>query len=664
MEKQKTSKREWVKTFAIIFLVILLILTFFSNTIMNRSLPEVATQQVESGTINAKIRGTGTVSANETYDVTISQTRKIRSVQVRVGDKVNAGDVLFTLESMESEELKAAQQALSDMELSYQKSLIEASNSSSTENHEIQKLRDAYNEALATYRLYSTADPDELKRALEREKVMLTDLQRESEDAQSAYSEASTDREYTQAQQDVTTYEGKISSLETEIEGYQSQLEELRTQGAASTKEIDRRIKDTEDELKNAESVLERDKLIHQENYNILRDYAGADENVMAACAVDLTYLANIIAEKDKEAADVSEDRLNALKNAYDVLTKDHTAIAELKQQLDQLRIDRQDLISAGDTTAAQQKLQGKIYDAQQEQGAARAALSQAEYVVNAWESKLERLNIAAKDAKRAVEDQQALVDKYTQASTAAESLKSAEEALEDKMFTVNLGDSGSLDLKAAKEAIEDKKKEIEELTKDADGQDVTAKVSGTVSAISVTAGNTAGADTALATITVADRGYTVNIAVTNEQARQVKIGDTASISNYWYGDLTATLENIANDPQNLGKGKLLIFRLSGDDVEAGSNMTLSIGQRSANYDALVPNSALRSDANGDFVLVVTSKSSPLGNRYVATRVDVQKLATDDTTTAVSGVVSGDFVITTSTKPIEAGEQIRLVDNG
>ncbi len=355
---------------------------------------------------------------------------------------------------------------------------------------------------------------------------------------------------------------------------------------------------------------------------------------------------------------------MNALKNAYDVLTKDHTAIAELKQQLDQLRIDRQDLISAGDTTAAQQKLQGKIYDAQQEQGAARAALSQAEYVVNAWESKLERLNIAAKDAKRAVEDQQALVDKYTQASTAAESLKSAEEALEDKMFTVNLGDSGSLDLKAAKEAIEDKKKEIEELTKDADGQDVTAKVSGTVSAISVTAGNTAGADTALATITVADRGYTVNIAVTNEQARQVKIGDTASISNYWYGDLTATLENIANDPQNLGKGKLLIFRLSGDDVEAGSNMTLSIGQRSANYDALVPNSALRSDANGDFVLVVTSKSSPLGNRYVATRVDVQKLATDDTTTAVSGVVSGDFVITTSTKPIEAGEQIRLVDNG
>ena len=219
------------------------------------------------------------------------------------------------------------------------------------------------------------------------------------------------------------------------------------------------------------------------------------------------------------------------------------------------------------------------------------------------------------------------------------------------------------MDLQAAKKAIEEQEKLVEELTSNADGQEVTANVSGVISAINVTAGNTADAETALATITVADRGYTVNISVTNDQAKQVKIGDAANISNYYYGDLTATLENIINDPQAMGKGKILVFRLSGD-VEAGSNITLSIGQRSANYDAIVPNSALRSDANGDFVLVVTSKSSPLGNRYVATRADVQKLASDDTTTAVSGLAAGDFVITTSTKPIEAGEQVRLVDNG
>jgi hypothetical protein len=90
----------------------------------------------------------------------------------------------------------------------------------------------------------------------------------------------------------------------------------------------------------------------------------------------------------------------------------------------------------------------------------------------------------------------------------------------------------------------------------------------------------------------------------------------------------------------------------------------LSIGQRSANYDSLVPNSAIRRDANGTFVLVVTAKSSPLGNRYMATRADVRVLASDDTTSAVSGLAYGDFVITTSSKPLEAGDMVRLPDNG
>ena len=66
---------------------------------------------------------------------------------------------------------------------------------------------------------------------------------------------------------------------------------------------------------------------------------------------------------------------------------------------------------------------------------------------------------------------------------------------------------------------------------------------------------------------------------------------------------------------------------------------------------------------NGKFVLIVEQKSSPLGNRYQATRVDVEVLATDDTQSAVRGALEGwENVITTSTKPIEAGQLIRLPD--
>ena len=77
MAEQKVKKRGWVKNAAIIFLAAMLVLTFFSNTIMNHSLPEVAAQYVQSGTINAKIRGTGTVAANESYEVQSEQAREV-----------------------------------------------------------------------------------------------------------------------------------------------------------------------------------------------------------------------------------------------------------------------------------------------------------------------------------------------------------------------------------------------------------------------------------------------------------------------------------------------------------------------------------------------------------------------------------------------------------
>ena len=58
-EKEKFSsakKREIVKTLIIIFLAAMLVLTFFSNTIMNKSLPEITTVSASSGKLTERIR--------------------------------------------------------------------------------------------------------------------------------------------------------------------------------------------------------------------------------------------------------------------------------------------------------------------------------------------------------------------------------------------------------------------------------------------------------------------------------------------------------------------------------------------------------------------------------------------------------------------------------
>ena len=103
--EQKPKKREWVKNAAIIFLAVMLVLTFFSNTIMNRTLPEVVTRYVEPGSIDAKVRIKGTVAAQESYEVIIDQTHTVASVAVKVGQPVSTGDLLFTLEAGDSDEL-------------------------------------------------------------------------------------------------------------------------------------------------------------------------------------------------------------------------------------------------------------------------------------------------------------------------------------------------------------------------------------------------------------------------------------------------------------------------------------------------------------------------------------------------------------------------------
>ena len=159
-------KRGWVKNAAIVFLSIMLVLTFFSNTILNRSLPEVAASYVESGSINAKIRGSGTVTAGESYEVVLDQTRQVDAVFVHVGDTVMTGDVLFSLADTESEELKQAQKTLDNLRLAYEKALLNLDSADyAQENRNIQKAREALAEAQQEL-LDSTVTAEEINAAL------------------------------------------------------------------------------------------------------------------------------------------------------------------------------------------------------------------------------------------------------------------------------------------------------------------------------------------------------------------------------------------------------------------------------------------------------------------------------------------------------------------
>ena len=563
MAEEKVKKREWVKNAAIIFLSIMLVLTFFSNTFLLRSLPEVSTQSVSSGTINTKIRGSGTVAANQTYDVTIDQSRKVDSILVKVGQQVNAGDVLFTLQEGDSKDLEEAKEALADAELAYQIKLLEAMKDSGSSGASA-AAKEAYNA---------------WKEAKDNASEIYVGLKAVN-NAKSALSAA--EKTADEAKQHLVILAGGEDKLADIVN-----LKELLAQAEEN-------LKNAEQEVAKAASDPD---YINPESPN-----HGAAE---ARCL-------DAVATRDAWNAAASDYRIKL--ESYNVPETEYNVLYDKYVSAQQAVAAAQSNYSA--VTAKYGEITEESYNAANEQ------VKQAE---KAYDSAMETL--------RAEQNNKEIQDKIDALNNSAE-----------------------------QKNLEKLREKVNELSGAGGSNEVTAKVAGTVSEINVRAGGDANAQETLAVIELTDRGYTVSISATAEQAKKVTVGDTAEVTTYWWGsEIKAVLDSIKNDPQSGGRNKILVFTVSGD-VEPGTNLNLSIGQKSQNYDSIVPKSAVRSDTNGKFVLVLTQKSSPIGNRYVATRVDVNVLAEDDVSAAVTGLSYGDYVITTSSKPIEAGTLVRMAE--
>lgn len=670
MENQVKS-REWVKTAAIIFLALLLVLTFFSNTILNASLTSVSAKQVGPGSIKARITGSGTVSANESYDVTINQTRKVASIKVKVGKEVSAGDVMFVLEAEDSEELKKSQEELIVMQLTYDKAIMEAGNTAAKDNHEVEKAQKAYDEAVRIYNQYSSADPSQVAVLKAQASARLKDLQSEKSKADKAVTEAK--KPLTEAQSLVTereTLKKSLSELEYKLHDAGARTPE-DNKTAEKIEEEKLKIRDEMNALLSSKpegtakewisthlDEKERDQTYafyvgkYEKQYKALQEISGNRSDLMEMyCTNDSVLLDALTAGGYTYLPEDVQKAYYALHLYFS--GEDSPSIYGEKKGY----YFYEEEIKRLEAQIEYAKERDQLRNVDGELTAIIGGLSFEEY-----ENYISRLEDNVDHIQDLIDAQQKVVDDLSSAETAAATVKSTKQALEDLLFNKSLGNSGYLDVQDQKRKIEEKEKEIEKLIENADEVEVLAKVSGVVSAVNVTAGKTVGKDETMATINLTDRGYTVKIPVTAEQSKRVSVGDVATISNLWNADITATLESISPDPNSKSNGKLLVFRLTGD-VTPDQNLTLSIGQKSQNFDALVPNAAVRDDANGKYVLVLTVKKTPLNDRYVAKRVDIQVLGSDDNSSAVSGLNNGDFVITSSAKPVAAGDEVRLAES-
>lgn len=475
--QRSQRRKDIIKNITIVFLLILLALTFFSRTIMNYTLPEVATHVVAQGEVSPRIRGQGTAEVDDPFTVTMTQARAIKSVAVRVDQTVKRGDVIYYLEDNESDELRTARQELADQQSSFTKRLFDGSLSDS----EITRLRSG------NYR-----SDDEMQSSL-----------------------ASVNR--------------RLESATKEAAAANKALEKLNASAAASSASTSGNSPDAgDDEEEEGEDI----------------DYSMADDQAL-------------------EIMKTSSDKK---------LEKATTRKIDADAELEQAKTEQEKVVS---------------------------------------------------------------------------------------------GISAELELKSIQEQINLAQAKVARLEKDNIGATVTSPVDGKVTSLSYTAGETTSADSPAAIIQIDGKKLTVSFSVKKEQAQKLKPGDEAQPQNYWeYDDnFKAILRQITADSSDPQNSRLLKFEIDSDAVSAGDNVQLQIAESSKTYDLVVPNSAVRSDSNGTFVLLLQTRQSPLGNRYIASRENIKVLAKDDTNSAISGAIGAySYVITTSTKMIMSGDQVRLAD--
>lgn len=92
------TKKKLLIKISTVFLGVLILLTFFSNTINNFSLPRVMVEQPISGALNKDITAEGMVEEKETVKAYTQSSREVLEVYIKQGSKVKKGDAIMRLD--------------------------------------------------------------------------------------------------------------------------------------------------------------------------------------------------------------------------------------------------------------------------------------------------------------------------------------------------------------------------------------------------------------------------------------------------------------------------------------------------------------------------------------------------------------------------------------
>ena len=606
-ENQK-SDRKWVIKAMIAFLAVLAILTFFSNTIMNLTIPLVVTSYAMRGNLAYTNSATAQLVSDDKYEVKGLDGRTVSTVEASNYDLVSEGDVIVTLEPVE----------------------------------DMHELTDLENQLLTLQRQqeYAARTPSHTDFTTQNQAVRTAE--RALAEAQATLNSATTrDETIAAAQQVLNANQAAVVALQAQVASASASVESINATLAA----LYARLAVLDGTQTAVLPIPTNAPGMYAPRADVPGKYDPTDPG-----DPDSTTIAPDPAAA--AAGDPSTDPTDATTT---------TAAPTTPSSSDTASTTTQSIPAA--TVNPDQDRDAIIAQIAQYQG----QLTEAQNRLTGYSSQLAAAQIAVANAQTAITTAQALPSSYAAADAVADAqaaLTTAQVALSDAQINAGIAADQAAD------AVEDRERQIADLEDKIarararlECNEIVAPADGYVINMAVSAGDKITGEPIIFVIVPEGSSFSASFTFPTNVAQSLSVGQELSSNDYYWID-RIVITNIKPDPANPRDNRIVKCAIySNSQLWPGESITVTADRGNSTYDHVVAASAISEDNSGYFVFVLNKTSSPLGDRYTVRRVAVQVVARSGAFAAITGDgLDNAMVVTRSEVPLHNGDRVRLED--
>lgn len=634
------------------FFAVMLCFTILSRAADQAGIAAVHVQKPESRMILHTVTAAGKVVQNREVAIVTEPDERVVEIAVEKGQKVEKGDLLFTIDT------ELLQEKILNQRQEIEKQKLQLGDAGSQQDVRAAQKANDQASAAEQYSLSTKKAQVQVSRAkrdLDAAKQALTDYRKKNESGSTAT--------------DNTVEETLQNALEEKTAAYLDAQKELTALQWRIENAVNTALNETGAQLvKNGMCVTqaaEEEPLILEEPEGELEDAGAVDSPEQDTKQTDGESAQDIdiiIEPSDQEVNTGSEPSDSS------VISSAIPGVSDTAQPSTPSHSDADDGVASPvpnrelteqqvrDTYA--QELDAatkKVETAKKEKEAAEQALMQ-----------YQQEQLTAADASGKEQERQLLAAVQTAGDAYEDAVLAANEAAVTAgraVAAAGISDASDSTLAVGEITVEQMELQLEKLERllEADGR-ICAPSDGLITEIAVNIGERT-ADTPAVRMADLTKGYRFTAELTKEQETYIGAGDEVTLTDSRRNQLEQlTVESVAADGENEGVYEISV-PLPDDTLELGAAAVLDYSSPSQTYAICVPLAALHLDErNQPYVLTYDEQDSVLGKELRARKVSVNILDQNESYAALAdgSISSQDEVIVSADKAVDDGSRIRL----